>query len=158
MHENAIIMHADEPVELTPPAVDMYSTKPDSYRCMDETTWLLLQWAFAANWDSTFDLYRYMPALESELAGFGFKAEGKIQQKSLETAGQSAFPGRDHLRPYLQGAVAYAPRRHVFFGTEGTERFSELKGTEIFFAAVRENYSVPGMNSFRERKMFSCNK
>lgn len=41
--------------------------------------------------DATFELSRYMPALEGELAGFGFKAEGKIQQKSVETAVQSSF-------------------------------------------------------------------
>jgi len=41
--------------------------------------------------DATFELSRYLPALESELAGFGFRVEGKIQQKSVETAVQSAF-------------------------------------------------------------------
>jgi hypothetical protein len=41
--------------------------------------------------DATFELAGYLPALERELAGFGFKAEGKIERKSVDTAVQSAF-------------------------------------------------------------------
>ena len=52
--------------------------------------------------DATFELSRYLPALESELAGFGFKVEGKIQQKSVDTAGQSAFLKAHTLQVMLE--------------------------------------------------------
>lgn len=41
--------------------------------------------------EAEFELAGYLPALERELAGFGFKVEGKIARKSVETAVQSAF-------------------------------------------------------------------
>jgi len=41
--------------------------------------------------DTTFELAKYLQPLQRELAGFGFKVEGKIQSKSVETAVQSAF-------------------------------------------------------------------
>lgn len=41
--------------------------------------------------EAAFELAEYLPALERELAGFGFKAEGKIERKSVDTAVQSAF-------------------------------------------------------------------
>ncbi|EKD32663.1 MAG: hypothetical protein ACD_77C00017G0002 [uncultured bacterium] len=52
--------------------------------------------------DATFELSRYLPALESELAGFGFKVEGKIQQQSLDTAVQSAFLKAHTLQVMLE--------------------------------------------------------
>jgi len=52
--------------------------------------------------DATFELSRYLPALESELAGFGFKVEGKIQQKSVDTAVQSAFLKAHTLQVMLE--------------------------------------------------------
>lgn len=52
--------------------------------------------------NSTFELSRYLPALESELAGFGCKAEGKLQQKSTVTAVQSAFLKVNTLQVMLE--------------------------------------------------------
>jgi predicted nucleotidyltransferase component of viral defense system len=66
--------------------------------------------------DSTFELSRYMPALESELAGFGFKVEGKIQQKSIETAVQSAFLKADTLQVMLEFDIDVTVRKRIYPG------------------------------------------
>ena len=66
--------------------------------------------------DSTFELSRYMPALESELAGFGFKAEGKIQQKSVETAVQSAFLKADTLQVMLEFEIDATVKKRIHPG------------------------------------------
>lgn len=66
--------------------------------------------------DATFELSRYLPALESELAGFGFKVEGKIQQKSIETAVQSAFLKAHTLQVMLEFEIDATVKKRIHPG------------------------------------------
>lgn len=66
--------------------------------------------------DATFELSRYLPALESELAGFGFKAEGKIQQKSIETAVQSAFLKAHTLQVMIEFEIDVTVKKRIHPG------------------------------------------
>lgn len=55
--------------------------------------------------DDHFDLAYYMRALEKELAGFGFKVNGQIQNKSKQTAIKSAFLKTNTLQVLLEYEV-----------------------------------------------------
>jgi predicted nucleotidyltransferase component of viral defense system len=66
--------------------------------------------------DSTFELSRYLPALLSELAGFGFKVDGKIQQKSGETAVQSAFLKAHTLQVMLEFDIDATVQKRIHPG------------------------------------------
>lgn len=66
--------------------------------------------------DATFELSRHIPALESELAGFGFKVEGKIQRKSVETAVQSAFLKAHTLQVMLEFEIDATVKKRIHPG------------------------------------------
>lgn len=55
--------------------------------------------------DITFDLGRYLPSLVDEINAFGFNVEGKLQEKTIETAVQSAFLKTQTLQVMLEFAI-----------------------------------------------------